>query len=78
MTVTKTITVWCDHGGPQACGDWSHGPGGEPTVREVRQFLRRQGWRHVPGHPTTGPPRDLCPKHAAVSAPTTDTAQEGT
>ncbi len=67
MTVTKTATVWCDHDydpatGHRPCPVWYADE--SETARDVRRSGRPIGWRHIPGHPTTGPARDLCPRHA--------------
>ena len=67
MTATRNVTLWCDHGhqpnDSNGCHEWTAGDA--DTVKEARATARLAGWRYVPGHPTAGPGRDFCPKHAA-------------
>jgi len=44
------------------CPDGMAGETGQ-SLRALRSDTRRAGWRYTPGHPTTGPERDLCPEH---------------
>jgi hypothetical protein len=67
------VTVWCDNDAPdpgagvRACPAHTTPPTAW-TVREARAGARVEGWRYVPGHPASGPGRDLCPEHARESA----------
>lgn len=75
MTATRDVTLWCDHdydpvadreSGRRPCPEWTIGD----TAKFAREDARKAGWHYVAGHPTTGPGRDLCPKHARESVTT--------
>lgn len=68
MTAHYTLSITCDHGGHYLCTTPEYFAGADETAKEARKFLRTIGWRYVPGHPTTGPGRDLCPEHAGEAS----------
>lgn len=59
MTAVKRMSLVCDHG---KCPRTFRGTTDEP-LRETRSTARVFGWIYIPGHPTTGGGRDLCPHH---------------
>jgi len=67
VSTTNTVTIWCDHGTGRPCIEWFAGLPGR--VLAARTEARAAGWRYLPGHTTTGPGRDLCPKHTKEGNP---------
>lgn len=61
MSVCTTYEIKCDH--KPLCDEVFLG-GPFLTLAQVRKDARAEGWRRIPGHPTTGEARDLCPQHA--------------
>lgn len=66
MTVTRDVTVWCDHGydpasGRRECPDWITGD----TAVDARRNAKALGWQHW-----TSPTRDLCRRHAEITRST--------
>ncbi len=56
MSITRAITLWCDH---DDCGSWESTSG---TATRLRRELATRGWTYRSG-------KDLCPKHRPKDAP---------